>query len=112
MRNLISYPIQKILFFGSSNHLIKRYCRGFRLTCNFPWYSSWIPIIGFIAGIWPLVVEIIGIRQLHELTTGKAVLAVLIPIIIAVVIAIVLAAILVSLMFGGMGPSNPYGRDY
>jgi hypothetical protein len=72
---------------------------------------GWIPIIGIIAAIWSLVVEIIGIRQLHELTTGKAVLAVLIPIIIAVIIAIVLAAILGSL-FGGMGPPTPYGRGY
>ncbi len=72
---------------------------------------GWIPIIGFIAAIWSLVVEIIGIRQLHELTTEKAVLAVLIPIIIAVILAVIVAALIASLIFG-MGLPTPYGRGY
>jgi hypothetical protein len=74
---------------------------------------GWIPIIGIIAAIWSLVVEIIGIRQLHELTTGKAVLSVLIPIIIAVILAVIVAAYLTiasSVMSEGMGV--PYGRGY
>lgn len=71
---------------------------------------GWIPIIGFIAGIWSLVLEILGIRQLHELTTGKAVLAVLIPVIIAVILAMIVAALVASFVFGGMG--GPYGRGY
>jgi hypothetical protein len=61
---------------------------------------GWIPIIGFIAGIWSLVVEIIGIRQLHELTNGKAVLAVLIPIIIAVILAFIAVMFLLLSMSG------------
>ncbi len=59
---------------------------------------GWIPFINMIAGIWSLIVEIIGIRQLHELTTGRAVLAVFIPIIIAIILAVVLAALLVAFM--------------
>ncbi len=55
---------------------------------------GWIPVINFIAIIWSLVAEIIGIRQLHELTTGKAILAVILPIIIAIILAIVLAAVI------------------
>lgn len=70
---------------------------------------GWIPLIGSLAAIWSLVLEILGIRQLHELTTGRAILAVLIPIIIAVILAVVLAAIIASLMFGMVGP---YGRGY
>jgi hypothetical protein len=75
-----------------------------------PWLLlGWIPFIGFIATIWSIVLEIIGIRQLQELPTGKAVLAVLIPVIIVVIIAIVLAVILATFVFG-MG--GPYGRGY
>ncbi len=59
---------------------------------------GWIPFINIIASIWSLVVEIIGIRQLHELTTERAVLAVLIPIILAIILAVVLAALLVVYM--------------
>ena len=43
---------------------------------------GWIPFIGFIFGIWSMIVSIIGIRQLHEISTGRAVLAYLLGAII------------------------------
>lgn len=60
---------------------------------------GWIPIIGIIAGIWSFVLYILGIRQLQEITTGKAILAVLIPIIIIVVLIVILA-IIAAFVFG------------
>ena len=36
---------------------------------------------GLIGGIWSIVAQIIGAREMHETTTGKAVFAVLLPII-------------------------------
>jgi hypothetical protein len=45
---------------------------------------GWLPVINFIAMIWSLVALIIGIRQLHELTTGKAILVVILPIILII----------------------------
>ena len=36
---------------------------------------------GIIGGIWSLVAQIIGAREMHETTTGKAVVAVLLPMI-------------------------------
>jgi hypothetical protein len=55
---------------------------------------GWIPFIGFIFAIWSMVVSIIGIRQLHEISTGRAVLAyllgaIIIPLIIAVIILLI-----------------------
>ncbi len=47
---------------------------------------GWIPIVNFIALIWALIVGIIGVRQLHGLSTGKAVLAVIIAIAIPLII--------------------------
>ncbi len=70
---------------------------------------GWIPVIGFIAGIWSLVLEILGIRQLHEIPTEKAVLAVVLLIIVAVVLSIILAAVIAAFVFG-MG--TPYSRGY
>ena len=59
---------------------------------------GWIPFVGLIAGIWALIVEIIGIRQLHELSTGKAVLAFILAIIIpGIVAAIVIFAALITM---------------
>ncbi len=70
---------------------------------------GWIPIVSIIAGIWALIVEIIGIRQLHELSTGKAVLAVIIAIIIpAIIIGALLAAFIVSMPgLLSQGPGGP-----
>ncbi len=64
---------------------------------------GWIPIIGMIAGIWSLVLEVIGIRQLHEITTGKAILAVVIMLVILGLIAVILAALIAAFVFGLSG---------
>lgn len=70
---------------------------------------GWIPIVGFIALIWALIVETIGVRQLHELSTGKAVLAVIIAIIIpAIIIGVIWAAFMVTMLGPGFqGPTGP-----
>ncbi len=65
---------------------------------------GWIPVVGIIAGIWALIVEIIGVRQLHELSTGKAVLAVIIAVIIP---AIIIGAIIATFIATVPGPMFP-----
>ncbi len=51
---------------------------------------GWVPIIGVLAVIWDVILLVIGIRQLHDLTTGKAILAVFLPLIIVGVLIIAL----------------------
>nr|QNO53711.1 hypothetical protein ONPGGGGH_00009 [Methanosarcinales archaeon ANME-1 ERB6] len=63
---------------------------------------GWIPIVGIIAGIWALIVGIIGVRQLHELSTGKAVLAVIIAIAIPLIIYVAIIATFIATMPGPM----------
>jgi hypothetical protein len=42
-----------------------------------------VPVCGgLIAGVWALVIECIGVARAHETTTGRAVLAVLLPFIV------------------------------
>ena len=59
---------------------------------------GWIPIVNLIAEIWMIVVEILGLRQLHEIATGKAVLAVIIAILIPVIIIVAIFASVMSTM--------------
>jgi hypothetical protein len=40
---------------------------------------SWIPIIGWIASLYGIYLGIVGIREVHATTTGRAALVVLIP---------------------------------
>jgi hypothetical protein len=57
-----------------------------------------VPFCGsFVSGIWSIVVQIIGAREMHETTTGKAVIAVLLPIICCCGCALIIA------FFSGMG---------
>ncbi len=54
---------------------------------------GWIPYVGgLVGGIWALVLHIIGLRQLHDITTGRAVgaylLAMFIPLVILIIIAV------------------------
>jgi hypothetical protein len=52
---------------------------------------SWIPIIGWIASLYGIYLAIVGIREVHGTTTGRAALVVLIP--AAVVLLIVFLVI-------------------
>ena len=58
-----------------------------------------IPVCGgLIAGVWALVVNCIGLARAHETSTGRAVLAVLLPLIVCCG-----GAILIAIMFGALG---------
>jgi hypothetical protein len=55
---------------------------------------GWIPLIGPIFALWAFILEIFGIRELQDLSTGKALAAILVPILIIVfLLSIAIAAI-------------------
>jgi len=57
-----------------------------------------IPVCGgLIAAVWALVVNCIGLARSHEISTGRAVLAVLLPLVVCCG-----AGILLLIMFGGI----------
>jgi hypothetical protein len=62
---------------------------------------SWIPFIGILAALWSLALYVIGIRELHDTTTGKAAIAVLLPVIILVGLVIALAIVVAGLFIAG-----------
>jgi hypothetical protein len=65
-----------------------------------------LPLIGSpIGGIYTLILTILGVREGHSISTGKAVLAVLLPVIVGIGLGI-LAAILIPLLLGMMGFSR------
>src|SRR5215218_2417853 len=60
---------------------------------------SWIPFIGWIVSLYGIYLVIVGIREVHATTTGKAALVVLIPVAVLLVLAIILAAIIGAAIF-------------
>jgi hypothetical protein len=87
-----------LLIVGSGNS-------GFEATTRVVSYSfvyhlvSWIPLIGFIAGIYGLVLMIIGVREVHATTTGKAAAVVLIPVAVLLLISVLLAVVIGAFVF-------------
>jgi hypothetical protein len=65
---------------------------------------GWIPFIGLIAIIWALVLNVLGIRQFQELTTERAILAIIMPfIIIGIIVMVVVTAVFMSAIGPGRG---------
>lgn len=70
--------------------------KGFEQTLKTVLYSStpslllgWIPFVGAIFGIWNLVLQVLGLKTYHNLTTGRAILTVLVPILIGIALLII-----------------------
>ena len=55
---------------------------------------GWIPFVGILFLFWSLVLWVLGVRDLQELSTAKAVIAVAIAILIPLVILVILLAYL------------------
>ena len=80
---------------------------GFRATFRVLAYAavvnlvSWIPIVGLLVGLYGLYLQIVGLREVHETTTGRAILVLVvflgIAILIGIVVGIMVAAILIAL---------------
>ena len=53
---------------------------------------GWIPFIGFIVMLWSIVLGILGIRELQEVSSLKAILAVALAVMIPLILLLILAA--------------------
>jgi hypothetical protein len=62
---------------------------------------SWIPIIGLIASLYGIYLAIVGIREVHTTTTGKAALVVLIPAIVVFILIVILIFAVGALFYFG-----------
>ena len=82
---------------------------GFETTFRVIAYSnvtsliSWVPILGVLVGsIWSVVLLILGVREGHATSTGKAAIIVLIPAAVVLFILLVLAAVIGAVIFGAL----------
>lgn len=65
-------------------------------------------ILSFLLGIWMIVVEVMAIKTVHQLSTAKSVIVVLIPVIIIFMLLMVLL-IVVGLAIFGLGAAGGAG---
>jgi len=73
---------------------------------------GWIPLINVITIIWGLSVAVIGIRQLHGFSTGKAVLAMILAIVVPAILLSMLLLAFMPLMPGPVGQGPHMGPGF
>jgi hypothetical protein len=49
---------------------------------------SWIPFVGGLLALYGIYLSVVGIREMHNTTTGKALVVVVLPAIVIVVLAL------------------------
>ncbi|MBU4484919.1 YIP1 family protein [bacterium] len=85
--------IFSLLFFAGTFHLMLKIVgvqtRGFEATLRVVAYSSatqliaLIPFLGVvIAGVWRMILNVIGFKEVHQTTYGKIIFAILLPILV------------------------------
>jgi hypothetical protein len=65
---------------------------------------GWIPIIGAIFALWGLALIVLGLRELHEISTSRAALAV----IVAVIIPAIIVTVSVVMYYLSTAPMMPW----
>ncbi len=57
---------------------------------------GWIPFVSIIGSVWTVILIIIGVRENQEMTTGRAVLVVLVPLVLTVILSFGLFELLLA----------------
>ncbi len=60
---------------------------------------SWIPVIGWIASLYGIYLAIVGVREVHNTSTGKAAIVVLIPAVVIIVLILIIVLLLGAALF-------------
>jgi len=71
---------------------------------------GWIPIVGWVFIIWTIVLEVIGLKSLQRISTGRALLAFFTPLVIIFVLLIIwIMLILMTFLASGILPLEGMG---
>jgi hypothetical protein len=95
-----------LMIVGGAKHGFETTFRIICFSCGSASPLIIVPFCGsFIAGIWRIVLDVIGITRAHETDTGRAVLAVFLPLIVCCG-----GGILLSFLLGGLGALSHWGH--
>ena len=64
---------------------------------------GFIPVVGGLASLWTLVCGVVAVRESHGISTGQAIITVLVPVIVIGVIVVLLAVLIGVALFGAVG---------
>ena len=64
---------------------------------------SWIPFVGGLLALYGIYLAVVGIREMHSTTTGKALVVVVLPVIVIVVLALLGLLVAGAIFFSRTG---------
>ena len=70
---------------------------------------GWIPVIGFIFELWSIVLLFLGVRELHEVDTMKAIIAVVVALVLFLIVVAVLVFLGLGVLLGTAGMASVPG---
>ena len=60
---------------------------------------TWIPVVGFLAGLYGLYLQIVGLEKVHKITAGQAVITVLIAFAVYLIMGLVVGGVFFGIRF-------------
>ena len=73
---------------------------------------GWIPFIGFLFCLWSIVLQIIGVRELQDMSSGKALVAMIIAVMVPLIVLVLLAMyFFISTVSMSAMPVAPYNEQ-
>jgi hypothetical protein len=92
-----------LMLLGGANRPFETTFRVFCYSCGAAYLFSIIPFCGgYITPIYNIVLNCIGLARAHETTTGKAVMAVLLPLLICCGVWVLILALVIGSASGGL----------
>lgn len=70
---------------------------------------GWIPVIGFLFSLWSIVLLFLGVRELHEVDTMKAIIAVVVAVVLFIIVIAILALLGLAFLGGIAGLASVPG---
>jgi hypothetical protein len=76
---------------------------GYRATFRVVSYAavvnlvSWIPIIGLLLSLYSLYLQVVGFREVHETTTGRAILVFVLFLVAAIVVGVLIGMVVAAI---------------
>jgi len=68
---------------------------------------AWIPLVGIFAGLYGLYLDIVGGKFVHNISTARSAIAVLIPIVLLIILVVILAVVICTFGVGTSSYTTP-----
>lgn len=70
---------------------------------------GWIPVFGFFFSLWAIVLQIIGLKEMQEISSGRALVVMMIAVMVPIIVLVLVAMYLFVSSVSTTPPLNAHG---